>query len=97
MTLLEHVLGETEYRSLMRNGWIDIPSRKYKHRFFRIFRQINGVHVFDEGINTSHLCIFMAPHWGDSFPMEDAVIGLYLIAKYDELRLYAIGVATRIT
>lgn len=82
--LLLDVLGEGQFHRLRRVGYLDLPSRKYRGRVYRLdsMGNLSFRDAGETGFNTT-LCIQPI----EQVPRDDMVAARYLLVTADEERL----------
>lgn len=81
--LLRQILSDHEYDALSRNGFLDVPSRDYPGRVYRIPRGPGQVLVVERGRVQERLCLQPAAM---GLPEADVVIMHKLLLEADERR-----------
>jgi hypothetical protein len=91
--LARHVLGPKAFDQLTKNGYLDVPSTRRSAISYRIQhegpRGIPEVLVMRGRLHAGNICIIPLDH--AILPSFDQFITIYLIAKYDEQRLWEVG------
>lgn len=95
--LVEHVLGPAEYAKFMEFGYVEMPSKHRKGHTLRIMRDAaHGVQLMEHGTPyagehnyMAGICILV--NYEPPLPRDDQFLTLYLIAKYDERRIWNTG------
>lgn len=80
--LLRQLLGAEEYESLIRRGWLEVPSPSIAGRIYRVPYFQGMVEVIEGGISTMRLCV-VPLRW---VPDPDVVIIHKLMIEGDEAR-----------
>jgi hypothetical protein len=81
--LLRRLLTDPEYDTLGRNGYLDIPSREYPGRTYRVPRGPGQVLVVERGRVLERLCVQPASM---GLPEADIVLMHKLLLEADERR-----------
>jgi len=81
--LLRRLLDEREYDALGFNGYLEVPSREYPGRVYRIPRGPGQVQVVEHGRVTERLCVQPA---AVGLPEADVVLMHKLLLESDERR-----------
>lgn len=78
--LLSDILASRELRILTQKGYLEVPSRIYSDRVYRIPRYQGPVAVYEAGALTNLLCVRSV----DPIPNADAVLMHKLMIEGDE-------------
>jgi hypothetical protein len=81
--LLHRLLTDSEYDTLSRNGFLDVPSQEYPGRIYRIPRGPGQVLVVERGRVLERLCVQPASM---GLPEADVVLMHKLLLEADERR-----------
>lgn len=84
--LREHV-SERQYRQLLMNGYLTVPSRLYPSRSYRIPYRPGRVEVYEAGHQTGQLCVIA----GDPAPYADLILAQKWLIEADERAYLAIA------
>lgn len=92
--LLEHVVGTEAFNDFYAKGYVEVKSKLHPGQYIQIRPLGAGTLIWERKTQNgvaherpvAMLCIQLVDHW--SFPMEDQMVALYLLAKYDEQRFY---------
>lgn len=78
--MLSEVLPEREVRQLAQKGYLEVPSRKFASRVYRVPRYQGPVAVYEDGMLANLLCVRSV----DPIPNADAVLLHKLLIEGDE-------------
>lgn len=81
--LLRRLLSSPEYDALSYSGYLEVPSREYPGRIYRIPRGPGQVQVMEHGRVTERLCVQPA---AVGLPEADVVLMHKLLIEADERR-----------
>jgi len=86
--LLQDVLGEEQYRRFRAGGFLDLPSRKFPGRTYRLDSSGNLSYrePGETGFNTT-LCVQPT----EAVPLDDQIVMRYLLVTADEDRLVEVA------
>lgn len=88
-TLLQQVIGIKLYTHFRLTGYFDVPSKLDPDLVYRVARNGPLVLTTKKGELKGAICIQLV----GEFPSQDAVAATYLLAKYDEPRIFTTGKA----
>lgn len=86
--LLLDVLGEGQFHRLRRVGYLDLPSRKFRGRLYRL-DTLGNLSYRDAGETSFNTTLCIQPM--EAVPRDDMVAARYLLVTADEERLLAIA------
>lgn len=86
--LLLDVLGEGQFHRLRRTSYLDLPSRKYKGRVYRL-DAMGNLSYRDAGEASFNTTLCIQPV--EAVPRDDMVAARYLLVTADEDRLLSIA------
>lgn len=86
--LARHIFGPKAFEQVQARGYVEVPSQFYPGWKYRITRPPHGVVLLD---NHKNQRAFICINADAELPSDDQFVTLYLIAKYDEERLNAVG------
>ena len=89
--LLRETLTVEEQAALAERGYLDLPSRQYPQRYYRVYRQPRLVEVYDRGRRSQALCIQPTSY----LPPSDRLLLHKLLLEADEARYLRLANVSR--
>jgi hypothetical protein len=86
--LLQDVLGEQQFRRLRSVGYLDLPSRRYRGRVYRL-DNLGHLAYRDAGESGFHTTLCVQPQ--EAIPPDDEIVVRYLLITADEDRLLEVA------